>query len=233
MKTTTIIGIDVGTTGAMSVWNEADYKVYDLPVVEQAWVQNQAKSLDVPAFYDLLQKVVPSPIDAPVVYVSEQMQAMGFKTPARILMGLSEMSAALDAAIRLFCLHHDYPLLLRRYQPRFWTKWFFGRTTDSKHVKTESLTKSRELFPALSADLKRQKDHNRAESLLLSFTVAAELSGCIVCPSVERLSDVLQEFHAQPTLSGGRPRFVDAVAGLPPVMGAMLKELEGRRKYTP
>jgi hypothetical protein len=57
-------------------------------------------------------------------------------------------------------------------------------------AKIESLQKARELFPAQMEHLTLKKHHDRAEALLLAFTVLAETQGCVIDRKYQKLRDL-------------------------------------------
>jgi len=166
--------------------------VEDLPVTTKTFLKNQSKSLDIPAFAEIVAERLSS-WDY-IVFATEQMQSMGFKTPPKILTMLAEMSGALEATIRILCLEKDIPLFIRKYQPKAWTHWLFPDSGDRKARKTEakneSLEKARELFPLLQDQLNLKKHHDRAEALLLAFTALAETQGCVIDPKLAKFSEI-------------------------------------------
>jgi hypothetical protein len=186
------IGIDPGVSGAVSSIhlrpNFYTATVDDLPVTTNTFLLNQSKTLDIPVFAEVIEDCVPRKLDYAVL-VTEQMQSMGFKTPARTLTMLAEMAGNIEAAVRLVCRERNVPLFIRKYQPKTWTHWMFpnsalrtGQKTEAKH---ESLEKARQLFPELQKQLNLTKHHDRAEALLLAFTALAETQGCIVDPKLK------------------------------------------------
>ena len=134
------------------------------------------------------------------MFATEQMQGMGFKTPAKILTMLAEMAGALEATIRTICWTRDIPLFIRKYQPRAWTHWMFPDSGDRKNrkaeAKTESLEKAKELFPRLQSLLTLKKHHDRAEAMLLAFTALAETQGCVVEPKLMKFGNLVDLYLA-------------------------------------
>jgi len=199
-----IIGIDPGVTGAAALLksNPVNFEldVQDLPVTEDTFLKNQSKSLNIPLFADIIEEYIKYGTDYAVL-ATEQMQGMGFKTPAKTLTMLAEMAGHIEAVVRMVCLYKRVPLFIRKYQPRTWTHWMFpdsGNRKDRKsEAKNESLEKARDLFD-LHEGLKLKKHHDRAEALLLAFTALAELQGCVVDPklaSFGNLADVYLSHH--------------------------------------
>jgi hypothetical protein len=197
----TFIGIDPGVTGAVSfVYRHSAHKsmvqplgvIFDLPVTQYTYLANQSKSLNIPEFSELLQENIGSPDY--VVLATEQMQGMGFKTPAKTLTMLAEMAGSIEAVVRMTCLRNNIPLFIRKYQPKTWTHWMFPdsdfRSSRKTEAKNESLEKARELFPTLDEFLNLKKHHDRAEALLLAFVAIAELQGCVIDPKLKKMGDL-------------------------------------------
>jgi hypothetical protein len=200
MQLPIVLGIDPGVTGAIAFVKGNPHKtvVRNLPVIDRTYLQTYSKRLDVVTFYSLLEtelREVYTPCkNPPMVLVAEQMQSMGFKTPARTLTMLAEMSGDIETAVRLWCWNHNIPLFVRKIQPRTWVQWAFPdsekRSGRKSEAKEESLIFARKLFPDCEEDLRRKKDNDRAEALLLSFIGIAELSGCIVDRALNTFSNL-------------------------------------------
>ena len=190
-------GIDPGVTGAVgTIRRGSDWfsvTVDDLPVTTSTYLANQSKSLDIPAFAEIVEQRILKNTDS-VILATEQMQSMGFKTPPKTLTMLAEMAGSIEAVIRMVCRTHDVPLFIRKYQPRVWTHWMFpnseGRSSRKTEAKNESLEKARELFPELQCRLELKKYHDRAEALLLAFVALAELQGCVIDRKLKKMGDL-------------------------------------------
>jgi hypothetical protein len=200
-----IIGIDPGTTGAAVILNGNTYSIHDLPVTSRAYLKNQSKHLSVPEFNAILSQRVTR--NKPVILFTEQMQSLGHITPAKTLMGLAEISSAIETTIRLFCLYNNSPLFVRKFQPRTWIHWLFpdsGKRAGRKsEAKAESIALAQEIFWCMSDSLTLKKHHDRAEAMLIAFTGMAELSGCIVEPTLKEFNDLFKLYsdHRQDVLT--------------------------------
>jgi hypothetical protein len=190
-------GIDPGVTGAIGTicrgqeWSS--YAVDDLPVTTSTYLANQSKSLDIPAFAEIMEQRILKNTDS-VILATEQMQSMGFKTPPKTLTMLAEMAGSIEATVRMVCKARDIPLFIRKYQPRVWTHWMFPDSERRSHrkaeAKNESLEKARALFPNIRDSLGLKKHHDRAEALLLAFVVLAELQGCVIDHKLKKMGDL-------------------------------------------
>jgi len=231
------LGIDPGVSGAVASIGCTPYgtfpAVWDLPVTTNTFLANQSKCLDVPAFVDRIADEILQNFDY-VVFVTEIMQGMGFKTPARTLTMLAEMAGNIEATIRTICLTQNIPLFIRKYQPRIWTHWVFPNSGDRKDRKTEakneSLDKARKLFPSLAEDLKLKKHHDRAEALLLAFTSLAELQGCVVEKKLKTFGALAEMYltHSQ-SVKEKRAKFTDIFMRQLVKAGPIFDEIKGRK----
>jgi hypothetical protein len=233
-------GIDPGVTGAISVIDRYDtqrynhYFVSDLPVTPYTYLNNQSKMLDIPAFSRILDRDVPDNADY-AVFAIEQMQGMGFKTPAKTLTMLAEMAGAIEATVRMVCLYKKVPLFIRKYQPRIWTHWLFPdsdmRSKNKTEAKNDSLLKAQELFPKLKPHLKLKKHHDRAESLLLAFTGLAEMQGCIIDPKLKTFGALSDVYLIHKQDSGSKiAKFTD-IYEVDRIQDTLLKEIEARKAW--
>jgi hypothetical protein len=200
------VGIDPGVTGAVGmVYRGRDWSscsVADLPVTTATYLANQSKSLDIPALAEILEQHLHKNAGS-VIFVTEQMQSMGFKTPPKTLTMLAEMSGSIEATVRMMCRAKDVPLFIRKYQPRTWIHWMFPdsaiRSSRKSEAKNESLNKARELFPDVQSSLGLKKHHDRAEALLLAFVALAELQGCVIDSKLKNIDDLanIYQLHKQ------------------------------------
>lgn len=156
------IGIDPGLTGAIAVLDHhgVPLAVRDLPVMPIAEAGPSATvktEIDVRALYVLLRELVPA--DERAICVLEHASAVGGKNGEGGLMSklsLAATKASIMAVLRL--QGHD----VRRVAPVTWKRHFgIGKE------KGEALNLARSMYLGLP-EIKRQKDHNRAEALLLA-----------------------------------------------------------------
>lgn len=156
-----IIAIDCGLEGAFAALHpEFAPEVGDLPVMSD----EATKWIDGRKLLTLLNPHVAYG----TIFVIERLQAMPKNgSIASFSMGIT--FGSLLVAVQQF----DKPMHL--VHPRVWKRKMglsgrdeFGEKKSDTKRKHESLFRARELFPQLSGDLTRVKDHNRAEALLLA-----------------------------------------------------------------
>ena len=150
------IGIDPGKTGAIAVVTGAEAEVYD-------WPGDEVCLARLLALIDLDYNVVRVRIE---------------KQGARPGQGVCSM----------FSIGVNYGMLLAACASRSWSveiistrKWREGRGYPQKsarvprniytrRLKEHSLTTAKRFFPKLADQLSRQKDHGRAEALLIAYS---------------------------------------------------------------
>lgn len=156
-----IIGIDPGLTGACAVLGTAGVKtVFDLPTMPVPGVGPDAlvkRKIDGYALCQLLLKHCPASEGKPQVII-ERVIAMGGKnnsvqTQASLLRSLGAIETVVE------CL--KWPV--QHVPPQTWKKLFRLGSE-----KTKALETARKLHPEAAGNLTRQKDHNRAEAVLLA-----------------------------------------------------------------
>lgn len=164
-----VIGIDPGLTGACAVIGHDGVRaVFDLPTMPVPGAGPKAlvkRKIDGRALCSLLLKHCPASEGAPTA-VLEQVATMGgmnnaVQTQGSLLRSLGAIETVLE------CLKFKVEYVA----PQRWKK-AYGIGSD----KAKSLALARQLYPDAAADLKRQKDHNRAESLLLARWGRGELA---------------------------------------------------------
>lgn len=156
-----VIGIDPGLTGACAVMDHNGVRaVFDLPIMKapdvgpDAMVQNK---IDGRALCQLLLKHCPASEGKPHV-ILEKVGTMGGKNNAVQTQGaLLRTLGAVETVLE--CLNYK----IQYVAPQSWKKRF-----GLKSEKSKSLETARRLHPEVLAELKRVKDHNRAEAVLLA-----------------------------------------------------------------
>lgn len=159
-----IIGIDCGVTGAISVIDAQARVValHDLPVVTHGtlkWIDG----------LELVRLIREARMGYPARAFIEATYGGKLGTTAANKKGLT-LGSTLTAL-----QFSGVPVEL--IQPQSWKRslgMLMPKATD-KEKKDASLARARMLFP--SADLDRQKDHNRAEALLIAHYVQRHLMG--------------------------------------------------------
>jgi crossover junction endodeoxyribonuclease RuvC len=148
-----IIGIDPGLSGALAVLTPEDTleTLWDTPTLTLRTRRGTRQEYDVPGMAGLLRPYR----DAQTHVVIEEAQAMpGQGTRSMFTIGLG-MGVWLGILATLGLTH-------TRVRPSVWKK-ALGLGKD----KEASRLRAMQLYPG--ADLRRRKDHGRAEALLLAF----------------------------------------------------------------
>jgi crossover junction endodeoxyribonuclease RuvC len=155
-----VIGIDLGLSGALAVVGLNGAKVHDLPVTGEG----KDRRLDGRALILLIRELVPADGRASAVF--EHVHAgMGPGSVARasLMRSRGVVEAALDIA----------RIPWRAVQPATWKRHY----ALIKEPKQRSLEVALRLYPDLGQQLKRAKDHNRGEAVLMAHYGARELEG--------------------------------------------------------
>lgn len=156
-----VIGIDPGLTGAVAVMDRAGVRaVFDLPTMAVPGVGPKAlvkRKIDGRALCQLLLQHCPADAEKPLVFL-EKVSTMGGANNAVQTQGsLMRSLGAIESVVE--CL--NYPV--EQVAPQSWKKRF-GIGSD----KAKALETARKLHPEAATDLKRARDHNRAEAVLLA-----------------------------------------------------------------
>lgn len=146
------LGIDIGITGAMcAVDSTRSASIEDLPVTEDA----AGKRIAGRKLLDLVRAMVPPGHSA--LAVLEDVRPRPGPNTAHTMGSLMGTRRAIEAVLDVAGIR------IVAVQPQTW-KRFYALGAD----KGEALQKARTMYPALAHMLKRQKDHNRAEALLIA-----------------------------------------------------------------
>lgn len=155
-----VIGIDPGLTGAVAVMDHNGVRaVADLPVMQVPGSSKDAmvqKKIDAYGLCQLLLKHCPAGEGKPMVII-EQVHARSGAGTVQSQGSLMRSLGAIESVLE--CLR----IPVRYVAPQTWKKRF-----GLKSEKAQSLETARRLHPEAAADLKRAKDHNRAEAVLLA-----------------------------------------------------------------
>lgn len=158
-----VVGIDPGLTGAFAAVDSAGtYTVEDMPTVPLPGNGLVRRRIDGLRLARALRNMVPA--GHACLVVMEDVQAIG-GSAVQTMGSMMRSVGTAEAAVEI--LRMD----LKRAQPKAWKK-FYGLGAD----KAASLEIARTLFPNIGHMLKRAKDHNRAEALLLAHYGQAKLS---------------------------------------------------------
>jgi hypothetical protein len=154
-----VLGIDPGLDGAIGVLAANRIPdVVDLPTVpvESGVVTRRVHA---PALRSLIRSLCPT--QEPVIVVMEQLATGGAGRGNAMTIGSQFFShATVLATLELLGLK---PQIV---SPQKWKRWYglYGK----EKTKADSLEVARQLYPACAEQLRRAKDHNRAESLLIA-----------------------------------------------------------------
>lgn len=167
---TVVIGIDIGLSGSIARLGPGlAPSLVDIPSVPdgppRAGKDNkvyQPRRINGRQLLDLLHQICPVGHAVLAVFEDVRARPMGnaerhfnsFHSQNALVLARGVVQAALDIA------GFDSVAV----QPQSW-KAFYGLTGAEKQ---DSLEMARRLFPAMASQLARQKDHNRAEALLLA-----------------------------------------------------------------
>lgn len=148
-----MIAIDPGITGAVAHIDQEGYaSVYDIPVIEKPGKAKIKKMIDAKNLSHLIDELLINSSDTIAI---EQVSAM----PGQ---GVSSMFSLGDTFGVLRGVCEALGGKVEFVRPQAWKK-HYGLSSD----KTECLERARFMFPECLHHLKRKKDHNRAESLLI------------------------------------------------------------------
>lgn len=158
-----VVGIDPGLTGAVAAVDSAGtYTVEDMPTVPLPGAGLVRRRVDGLQLARLLRNMVPA--GRSCIVVIEDVQAIGGSA-------VQTMGSMMRSVGVVECAVEILRMPIKRANPRTWKK-FFGLSAE----KGASLEVARTLFPLQAAALKRQKDHNRAEALLLAHYGRARMA---------------------------------------------------------
>lgn len=151
-----VIGVDIGMTGALAaIDRRGTYSLRDLPVIGEPGDRRvQGRQL-----LDMLREFVRIGDAGLVVFEDVRVRAMGSRQMAHSTEGaLVKARGVVEAACDIAGLRFE------KVQPQTW-KRHYGLNGKDKADAREIATR---LHPAAASELKRVKDHNRAEALLIA-----------------------------------------------------------------
>jgi crossover junction endodeoxyribonuclease RuvC len=147
---TTLLAFDPGLTGAVAVRNRiVGVAVWDLPTraTSSGTVKRELDARELAAMLYLLSR--------PAVAIVERTHAM----PGQGVASMFSMGVTRGVILGVL---GALAVESTEVEPRVW-KRAYGLTADKK----SSILKARAMFPSLAPLLMREKDHNRAEALLM------------------------------------------------------------------
>ena len=154
-----VLGIDIGLTGALAaVDSRGTAAVRDLPTVPDG----KGRRLDGRGLLLAIREFVP--IGEAALIVFEDVRARPFGNGSREGNTMHSQGSLMRSRGIVESVADITRLEVRVVQPQTW-KRHFGLIGKPKDASADT---ARGLFPVLAAELKRVKDHNRAEALLLA-----------------------------------------------------------------
>lgn len=153
----TIVGVDVGKTGAIAVIQGEDCKaLWDMPVSDNGRIDVIALwgyCHLIGAFYGGGEKA-----DCFIENV-HTMPGQGVSSSGKFMRTFGNIEAVFACS----------GFNVKYVEPRIWKKRFWDTKAENKtEAKDRSLSMARRLFPEKKAELKLAKHHNRAEALLIA-----------------------------------------------------------------
>lgn len=151
-----VIGIDIGVTGALAaVDSRGTAAIVDLPTEGIGGARVVKRKVSATGLRDVIRHYV-APGEVAIALIEDVHMGMGKGAAARSSLDLNR--GRIEAVLDLLRIP------THAVQPTTW-KRFYGLL---KSDKAQSLETARSLYPLADPMLKRQKDHNRAEALLLA-----------------------------------------------------------------
>lgn len=161
-----LVGIDIGITGAVAAIAPSGVAIHDLPTT----ADGERRRLCGRGLVVLLRQLVPPGERAAVVFEDVRPRPMGnagahgntIHSQGSLMRSRGIVEGVLDIT----------GWQLKVVQPQTW-KRHFGLIGKDKKASAE---KARELYPEAAAALKRVKDHNRCEALLIAHWGLAKVA---------------------------------------------------------
>lgn len=153
-----VLGIDIGVTGAMAaIDSRGACSVVDLPTITVPGKRMVRRRLDARGFMDMVRQLVPAG-EVALAIIEDVHTMPGARNSPQSQGSLMHSRGVVETVLELARLD------VRAVQPATWKRWhgLIGKN------KAAGIEKARALYPLAEPHLKRQKDHNRADSLLLA-----------------------------------------------------------------
>jgi hypothetical protein len=158
-----LLGIDPGVSGAIAAIGPLGAHVADMPTVKVESTGRTQRKIDPRGLAELLRQMVPA--DEACMVVLEDVHAMpGGKSGSSANTSLMHSKGVIEGVLGVLRFRVEL------VSSRRW-KGLYGLNAE----KAASLRVARTLYPSLGGLLARQKDHNRAEALLLAHFGRATL----------------------------------------------------------
>lgn len=183
-----VIGIDIGLTGAVAaVDSRGTATVRDIPLIPDGKPrqrvnkktgkksEQQSYRIDGRALIFAIREIVP--IGHPALVVFEDVHARSIGSGGRATNSMGSQGSMMRSRGIVEGVIDITRLECKAVQPQTWKRHFGlllkreeGEEDSDfdRRKKAASMDTARGLFPAIGHDLKRVKDHNRAEALLLA-----------------------------------------------------------------
>lgn len=159
-----VLGVDIGLDGAVArVSADGSASVYDIATLPDG----KSRRINGRALILLLRQLVPAGVKP--IFVIEDVRPR--PNAARGTTMHSEGSLMRSRGI-VEGVADIMGADLRAVQPQSWKRFYALLKTE----KAASLVKARTLYPSIASDLKRQKDQNRAEAVLIAHYGLRKLS---------------------------------------------------------
>jgi hypothetical protein len=155
MKTSFKIGIDPGINGAIAFVSDKLINFFDMPICYQFWSKKQEKMVDTKQLYQIIKKC-PHEIESINIEVVHSMPAQGVSSTWKFAGAFYSMLAIVN--------QFDYQV--KMILPTQWKKKF-GLINMPKDASRLVVLK---MYPHLLPKLKRKKDVDRAEALLIAVS---------------------------------------------------------------
>ena len=162
-----VCGIDLGVTGAISaIDHRGEAVIHDLPILQD----DSGKRLDAPSFIKLLRTLIPVSEAGCVVTENVTVRRIAQRNAPVNFAGESTL-VGLRYAVHAAC--DIARIRLHFVAPQSW-KAHYGITSDKTGQVAREIAAS--LYPSQAHMLKRMKDHNRADAVLLAHYGRNKLS---------------------------------------------------------
>ena len=150
----TIIGIDPGLSGAISIVKGGDIKLFDMPVMSEG--KKNKKQLNSSQLVNIIKDNIDDLNKATVVV--ERVNAM----PGQGVTSMFNFGQTFGA-IKGICAALQLPIFF--VSPSKWKKHF----ELINYSKDASRTKAIEMYPKISTQLSKKKDVNKADAVLIAM----------------------------------------------------------------
>jgi hypothetical protein len=166
-----IVSVDPGLSGAVAFLGDDFARVVDLPTVDLPGEGTVRRRVHGPGLQQLLLANIPEGEDD-IHFVIEGLSVGGFRPRPGERQGSSAQTVGSQYRTRgtIECLAECLGLEVHEVYPVSW-KRFYGLVGKQRVEGEDEAAKARhiacELYPALEPFLKRVKDHNRAEAVLI------------------------------------------------------------------